>query len=240
MNMLTSTNRVVMISGANRGIGKAIAERLYEEGYTLSLGVRRPESLHRVTSHMDPSRVAATRYEATERASAQRWVAATVERFDRIDAIVNNAGVMYSLRLEDYDEDKLDQMWAVNAKGPLRLIRHAFPHLKRSGSGRIINIASLSGKRVASESTGAYAMTKFAVSALTQMVRYAGWDYGIRATAICPGYVATDMTADVASIAREDMIEPLAVAHLVCMVLALPNPASVVEVPINCRLEHSV
>jgi NAD(P)-dependent dehydrogenase (short-subunit alcohol dehydrogenase family) len=82
-------------------------------------------------------------------------------------------------------------------------------------------------------------MTKYALDAFTHGVRYAGWEHGIRATAICPGFVATDMTTDVQVVPREQMIRPEVVAKLVATVLALPNSASVTELPINCVLEHS-
>jgi NAD(P)-dependent dehydrogenase (short-subunit alcohol dehydrogenase family) len=103
----------------------------------------------------------------------------------------------------------------------------------------VINIVSLSGKRVKSAGIAGYAMTKYALDALTHGVRYAGWEHGIRATAICPGFVATDMTADVQAVPQRQMIPPEAVARLVGTVLALPNSASITEVPINCVLEHS-
>lgn len=130
-------------------------------------------------------------------------------------------------------------MWEVNVKAPLRLTRAAFPYLKHSGAGRVVNIVSLSGRRVKSAEITGYAMTKYALDALTHGIRYSGWEYGIRTTAICPGFVATDMTAGVEAVPREHMIQPDAIAKLVAMVLALPNSASVIEVPINCVLEHS-
>ena len=83
-------------------------------------------------------------------------------------------------------------------------------------------------------------MSKFATSALTHSVRFSGWDHGIRATAICPGFVATDMTADIRDPMPENMNHPGAIAQLVATVLTLPNPTSVVEIPINCRLEPTV
>ena len=237
---LTPTDRVVLISGANRGIGRAIAERLYTDGYTLSLGVRRVESLKPVVAGMKPGRVATHSYDATKAPSAGAWVAAAAKRFGRIDGLVNNAGVGMDFTVEDEDEAALDEMWTVNTKGPLRLIRAAFPLLKASGAGRIVNIVSLSGKRVAGNALTGYAMSKFATMALTHAVRYSGWEHGIRATAICPGYVATDMTADVTALRPEKMIQPGAIAALVATVLSLPNSASVAEIPVNCRLEHSV
>ena len=127
-------------------------------------------------------------------------------------------------------------MWEVNVKGPLRLIRLALPWLKKSGSGRIVNVASLSGKRVKNAYAG-YAMSKFAVVALTHAVRRLGWDHGVRATAICPSFVATDMTAEVTAVPRGEMIQPADLAELVATALALPNNAVVAELLVNCRLE---
>ena len=91
---MNPTGRVVMVSGANRGLGEAIAERLFADGYTLSLGARRVVSLEVVTRKMDANRVATSGYEARDRSSAISWVASTAERFGRIDAVVNNAGVI--------------------------------------------------------------------------------------------------------------------------------------------------
>jgi len=237
---LTPKDRVILISGANRGIGRAVAERLYADGYTLSLGVRRLESLKPMLASMGFERVAGHAYDAKKTSAAAGWVAAAAKRFGRIDGLVNNAGVGLNFTVEDEDETALDEMWAVNTKGPLRLIRAAFPHLKASGAGRVVNIVSLSGKRVASSALAGYAMSKFATMALTHAVRHGGWEHGIRSTAICPGYVATDMTADVTALPAEKMIQPGAIAALVATVLSLPNSASVAEIPVNCRLEHSL
>lgn len=242
---MTTTNlapegRVVLVSGANRGIGKAIAEALYSQGYLLSLGARDPDSLAPLLDQMDAAKVMGHGFQARDAGSAAAWVAATAERFGRIDALVNNAGVVHDFRVDDPDEAKLDEMWEVNVKAPLRLIRAALPHLQQAGSGRVINVVSLSGKRVKSAEIGGYAMTKHAAAALTHALRHAGWDHGIRATSICPGLVATDMTAEVTTVPREQMIQPAAIAQLVATVLALPNTASVAEIPINCVLEPTV
>ena len=82
-------------------------------------------------------------------------------------------------------------------------------------------------------------MTKHALAAFSQAVRFSGWEHGIRATAICPGYVATDMSRGLSGIASEAMTQPDVVADLVATILALPNTASVAELPVNCVLEHS-
>jgi NADP-dependent 3-hydroxy acid dehydrogenase YdfG len=110
-------NRVILISGANRGIGRAIAERLYEEGYLLSLGARRVETLSLVAAKMKRTRVFTHAYDACKPDSAKDWVAATVRRFKHIDGVVNSAGISPYFGVEDVNEELLDEMWTVNAKG---------------------------------------------------------------------------------------------------------------------------
>ncbi len=232
--MLAPEGRVIMISGANRGIGLAIARALYDAGYSLSLGARKPASLADITSGWAPERVLTGLYDAEDQETHRQWVAATVERFDRLDGLVNNAGIMEDVSVEDEKDDALDRMWAVNVKAPLSMTRTALPHLRRCGAGRIINVSSIAGKAVYGSGIG-YSMTKFAAVALSHATRHAGWDDGVRCTALCPGYVATDMTADVETFPYEQMMAPSDLAEVVLTVLALSNKASIAELVINCR-----
>jgi NAD(P)-dependent dehydrogenase (short-subunit alcohol dehydrogenase family) len=166
--------KVAMISGASRGIGREIAEELARRGYLLSLGVRSPAGLYgHLGSLVFP-------YEARDPEAGRRWVDATVERFGQI--------------------------------------------------------ASLSGKRVKNLNAG-YQMSKHAVIALNHAVRRAGWDDGIRATAICPGFVNTDMAASLADLPPEAMTQPEDIALLVANTIEMPNSASVAEILVNCRHE---
>jgi NAD(P)-dependent dehydrogenase (short-subunit alcohol dehydrogenase family) len=91
---------------------------------------------------------------------------------------------------------------------------------------------------VKSAKSGTYAISKFAAMALTHSIRQAGWDQGIRATAICPGYVATDMSAPLTNRPPEDITQPEDIARIVAFVLDLPNTSSITEVPINSTLEE--
>lgn len=234
--MLDAQGRVVMVSGATRGIGRAIAEVLWEKGYALSLGAREPSTLADFCAGKDPARLLACRFDALARDTHADWVARTAAHFGRIDALVNNAGVGEHVGIEGYDEAALDRMFAVNVKAPLSLTQLTLPHLARAGTGRVLNVASLSGKRVANDNAG-YAMSKFALMALTHATRRLGWDDGVRCTALCPGFVRTDMTAGVTMLAREQMIDPHDLAELAATVIALPNNAVVAELLVNCRLE---
>ncbi len=234
--MLAPQGRVVMVTGANRGIGLAIAQCLHAKGYNLSLGARDRAALDKAVADIADDRMMTHAHDAVDAANNAALVAATVARFGRIDGLVNNAGMGGKVNIEDGDEDAFDVLWAVNTKGPMRMIRLALPHLRASGAGRIVNVASLSGKRVINDGTG-YAMSKFALMAVGQATRRAAWDDGVRVTALCPGFVATDMTKENTDPPPEGMIQPGDLAELAAVALALPNTAAVAEILVNCRYE---
>lgn len=226
-----SQERAVMISGANRGIGAAIARELAGRGWRLSLGMRRPAPLDGV----DPARALIHRYEAREGAE-RAWVAATLERFGRIDAIVANAGLISRKTVIEAEDAELDALLDVNVKAPRRLAQAAWEALRSSGRGRVIIMSSLSGKRVKSAAGGLYAISKFGATALAHGLRQAGWNDGVRATAVCPGFVATDMGRSAGG-GETEMTRPEDLARAVALLLDLPNEASVAEFAVNGRLE---
>jgi NAD(P)-dependent dehydrogenase (short-subunit alcohol dehydrogenase family) len=223
---------VVMVSGASRGLGAAIARELSARGWTLSLGLRDPA---RVPEGLDAF---AHRFDAEDAATAQPWVDATLARFGRLDALVNNAGILRRVDFEQGTEDDLDALWAVNVKAPFRLIRATLPHLRATGEGRIVNVASTDAKRYRAGVSVGYTMTKHALLAMTQAARFAGWEDGVRACAICPGAIDTDLLAGIpGATPKADRLRPETVAAMVATVLSLPNQASVPELVLNTRLE---
>lgn len=230
--MLEVGNRIVMVSGASRGIGRAVVDRLLSSGFRVSAGLRDASRL------AESDRLMTHRYDAEDAASPIAWVNATVARWGGVDAIVNAAGINPKVRVSDEGEDDLDDMWRVNVKGPLRLVRATLPHLAVCGHGRVVNLGSLAGKRVGSNV--GYAMTKFAVVALTHGIRREGRAAGIRATVICPGYVATDMTLNDDEIPRHEMSQPGDIARLVETALMLPNNASMSEMLVHCQFEPTL
>jgi NAD(P)-dependent dehydrogenase (short-subunit alcohol dehydrogenase family) len=227
--MLDIDDRIVMVSGASRGIGRTVVDRLLASGFRVSAGLRDPSRLEQ------GERLMTHRYDAEDAESPISWVKATVARWGGIDAVVNAAGINPKVRVSDEGEDELDEMWRINVKGPLRIIRAALPHLAVCGHGRVVNLGSLSGRRVGSNV--GYAMTKFAVVALTHGLRREGRAAGIRATVVCPGYVATDMTLNDDEIPRHEMSQPGDIAQLVETALMLPNNASVSELLVHCQFE---
>ena len=228
-----------MISGGGRGIGAAITRKLLEDGWSVSIGVR---DLAQAKSFAGADgRLKACSFDATDPATTAPWVAGTLERFGRLDALVNNAGILRVVDFEQGSEDDLDELWAVNVKAPFRLIREALPHLRKTGSGRVINIASTDGKRYRAGVSIGYTMTKHALLAMTQAARFAGWDDGVRATAICPGATDTNLIANIPGVTpKSDRLSPETVAQMVAFLLTLPNQASVPEIVANTRLESLI
>lgn len=230
--------RVAMLSGASRGVGAAIARHLLDEDWCLSLGLRDPAGAAQFAAE---DRVLAHRYDARDRESAPAWVAATLARFGRLDALINNAAILHPFTLEAGEEADLDDMWEVNVKAPLRLLRAALPHLRKAGQGRVVNMASTDAKRIRPGAPLGYAMTKHALHAMTQAVRQEAHADGVRATAICPGAIDTQMIADLPGATPEaDRLQPDTVARLVAFLLSLPNQANVAEFVVNTRLESTL
>lgn len=230
--MSGGASRVALVSGANRGIGAAVAARLAAEGWALSLGARGGRVDAVSSAHVFP-------YDATAPGAEAAWVEAALERFGRIDAVVANAGVMIAKTVVEADDADLDAMLEVNVKAPRRLVKAAWPALTAHGRGRVVIVASLSGKRVKSAKSGLYAITKHAAVGLAHAVRHTGWAQGVRATAICPGFVATDMARALSSLPAAAMTQPEDVARLVALALDLPDTASVAEIAVNCQAEDS-
>lgn len=238
METTGSSGGVVAISGANRGIGLAIAQEFFAHGYRLSLGARDTAQLAEVLGPQT-ERLHYAHFDALEPQSATDWIASAVAKYGRIDALINNAGSGERVSLTDDNDDALDRLFAINVKGPLRLTRLCLPHLEATGRGRIVNIASLSGKRVRNAFVG-YNMTKFAVMGLTHTTRHVAWEKGVRVTAVCPSFVRTEMSAYTQKVTPEEMIQPETLAHLIRTTVELPNTAAIAELLVNCRLEDTL
>lgn len=235
--LLLPEGRVVALSGASRGLGAAIAQRLHAEGYTLALGLRDPVATRR---RLGEDRISYHRYDARDPATAESWIDAAVERHGRLDALINNAGILRRVTWEEGGEAELDELWTVNVKAPFRATRRALPHLRAAGHGRVVNIASTDGKRIRDPSVSiGYAMTKHALVALSQAAKFAGWEEGVRVTALCPGAIDTELLAGLPGVSST-RLSPATVAEIVALLLRLPDTATIAELVVNTRLEHTL
>jgi len=234
--------RTLLISGASRGIGRAIAERLLADGHRLSLGLRDLQAL--AGTALDPAVAGADRvllhpYAAEDPAAADAWVQASTAHFGGFDSVIHSAGIFSraGVLFEAGQEEEINRTMAVNLMGPWWLTRAAWPQLAAHGEGRLQVLVSMSGKRSKGR-LAAYTASKFALLGLCQTMRNEGWDAGIRVTATCPGWVNTDMAAAVQAIPAEAMTQPQDIADLSADLLRLPNSAVPFELAINCTLER--
>jgi len=236
--------RKILISGASRGIGNCIALKLLEEGHLISLGVRNIEDLF--NTPLDPKsnksdRFLVQKYEATDQNSSKKWVEKTVETFQNIDTIIHCAGIFKKTNLlfDDNEMKDIEDLWKVNVMGPWILTKHAWKYLSLSNSARIIVLVSMSGKR-SKGNLASYSMSKFALMSLCQTMRNEGWEKGIRVTAICPGWVNTDMAKEINHFPQKDMIQTNDIASICSNLLDLPNSSVPFEIALNCQLETTI
>ena len=232
--------RTVLITGASRGIGRSIATLLLSQGHRLCLAVRDPDSLR--DTALDPrlhgEALSLCRYDARDPADAERAVQAVHQAFGRLDTLIHCAGILRStpLLFSDAQADEPDELWGVNVKGPWWLTRAAWPALVASQTGRIQVLVSMSGKRCKGKLAG-YSASKFALMGLCQAMRNEGWDQGIRVTAICPGWVNTDMARGTSALAPERMTQPEDLASVCGHLLNLPDSAVPFELAVNATFE---
>ena len=229
---------VILVSGSDGGIGTAIVTELVEHGYRLSLAAMDTGLLVEKFGPETPDKIYQP-FDAFQRGSAEAWVDRTITRFGQIDGLVNAIGLgTPRVTIMDDNDEGLDKLWEVNVKTPLRLARLCMPHLEACGKGRVVNLVSLGGKRIRNVAVG-YGVTKFAAMGLTHAIRTYGWEKGIRATAICPGWVMTSMSlkSPTLKIKPHEMTQPATIAHLVRTALELPNNASMAEMVVNCEFE---
>ncbi len=181
-------------------------------------------------------------FDARDPEAADRWTDEVVSEHGQLDALINNAGVLRMVGFDKGSEADLDELWEVNFKAPFRLCRAALPHLRKTGRGRVISIASTDGKRYRDRTVSlGYVVTKHALVQLSHAVRFEGWDDGVRATAICPGAIDTDMIANLPGVTpKAERLKPETIAEIAAFLLDLPNEASVAEFVANTRLESSL
>lgn len=227
-------NRVAMISGASRGIGLAIAKELLASGWCISAGSRTPiADLDRLAN----SNYHWARFDAFEPETEQHWVEMAIQKFGRIDAIVHNAGILSTRSVIDATDQDFDELFEVNVKSPMRLTQRVWPYLQQAPEAKILVMASLAGKRVRTAEAGLYSMSKAAALMLAHGIRHAGNADNIRCTAICPGFVATDMAAHVDNDIQAQLTQPEDIARIARLALELPTTASVAEIPVNWQVE---
>ncbi len=219
--------RAALITGGSSGIGLAIARMLKDEGYGLTLASRRAEKVEAAAKELGAEAVAA---DVADADACAALVATHKERFGRLDVLVNSAGVGIAGRVEELPVKHLDLQLDINLRGLFLVTQAAIPMLRES-RGWIVNLASIAGT-LPTPGLSVYGATKAAVISLTNSLNGELDADGVRAIALCPGFVDTPM-AQWSGIEPAEMIRPEDCAEIVRMALRLSPHARVPQVVIE-------
>ncbi|SFQ13856.1 NADP-dependent 3-hydroxy acid dehydrogenase YdfG [Geopseudomonas sagittaria] len=181
--------RTWLITGASRGFGALIAEQALQAGDAVIATARKPADV--IARLGDHPNLLAVRLDVTQESEAHQAVAAGVERFGRIDVLLNNAGYGVLGAVEETSAGEVERLYATNVFGLLNVTRAVLPHMRQQRSGHVINISSLGGYQ-AYMGWGVYGSTKFAVEGITEALQQEVAPLGISVTVVEPGFFRTD------------------------------------------------
>lgn len=232
--------KVVVITGASSGMGEAAAKHLAQLGAAVVLGARRTARIEKLANEILESggKALAIATDVTKRDQVKKLVDSAVEKFGRVDVILNNAGIMPLSPMDRLNVDEWDMMIDVNIKGVLNGIAAVLPYMKEQKFGQIINTSSVAGHKVFNGSA-VYSATKYAVRALTEGLRMEVKPYNIRTTIVCPGAVKTELLehiseADIQQANKDYVgevgISPDSFARVVAFAISQPEDVDINEV----------
>jgi len=188
------SGKVALVTGAGRGIGRAIAAGLARAGATVAVNDINPDSCERVAAELAPAS-AAFHADVSNKHAVQAMIDGVLERWGRLDILVNNAGVEPHASLLTLDEWDWRRTVDVNLTGPFLCTQSAARVMKDTGGGVIVNIASIAGRASGLRDRSAYVASKTGLVGLTKECARELAAYHIRANAVCPGVIETEMTA---------------------------------------------
>lgn len=188
--------RVALVTGASRGLGRAIAQRLADDGAAVAVNfVARKDEAEKLTAELraNSSRAMAVQADVGDAGQVARMVAAVERELGPVEILVNNAGVFFSGELADFDYTRMEAMRRTNVDGVVNVTRAVVAGMKARKWGRIVNLTSIAGVGTAMAGTTFYAATKAAVSMLTRRFAMDFGPHGITVNAIAPGFIVTEM-----------------------------------------------
>ena len=232
--MKSLAGKVSIVTGAGRGIGRAISVLLGRSGSRVALAARSESQLRAVGEEIrdqgGEALVVPTDLSLDE--EIERLVTATLEKWGSIDHLINNAGWGKTGPILKAKREDWDATFRVNLRAPMVLSQLVLPKLMEKGEGAIINISSVSGKS-GQANTAAYSASKFGLIGFTESLYEEVREYGIKVTVILPGFVDTPMIPPIKRLDRTRMIRPEDIARAVLFVLTSPITSCPVEITVR-------
>lgn len=233
---LETTQRAALITGASGGIGFALADLLARRGHAVTVVSRQRERIEAAADRLAKAgaEVEAIAADLTDPSEAAAIVDRHRDRFGRLDALVNNAGFGVGGSIAEITDSRLDLQYAINLRAPVVITRQSLGMLASAGAEHgnalVLNVSSISGK-LGTEWLAAYSAMKHGVVGFTQAVNRECFADGIKACALCPGYVDTDLTEYLRdTIPREEMIRTSDITAMVDGLLSLSRWCVVPEI----------
>lgn len=189
-------NRVAIITGAAQGLGRAIALALAGEGASVVIADINYQKARAVLKEVDglTDGNLAVKVNVARQADLDKLVSKTIQKFGRIDILINNAGICPRTGFEDITEKEWDTVLAVNLKSVFLLSQKILPYMKKKRYGKIVSLASVAGKIGGAQVGAHYAASKAGIICLTKSIAAAAGGFGINVNAVAPGVIGTDMT----------------------------------------------
>jgi NADP-dependent 3-hydroxy acid dehydrogenase YdfG len=234
------SSQVVAVTGASSGIGEATARACAAAGAAVSLAARRTERIDALAERIngEGGRALAVTADVGEEEQAREFIERTRAELGRLDALINNAGVMLLGPIQDAPTEEWRRMIHVNVFGVLYCTHAALPIMREQGSGHIVNVSSVAG-RVARAGSGVYNLTKFGVGAFSESLRQEAVALGVRVTVIEPGAVSTELSghnreeirAEIAKrFADIERLESEDIADTILYALSVPDRVGINEI----------
>jgi 3-oxoacyl-[acyl-carrier protein] reductase len=197
--------RVAIVTGAARGLGRAAAQRLYERGASVAVNVRDIARAEEVAASLG-ERAFAVPGDVAAVGKPEEIARRTLERFGRIDILVNNAALAQTTRFPDLGADEWREALEVNLTAPFLLIKAVLPAMQAQQYGRIVNISSTAGRMVSTLGGAHYTATKTGLLGLTRAAAKELGKFGVTVNAVCPGMIDTELTQESASMETLDRL----------------------------------
>jgi len=236
--MTTLTDKIVIVTGAGTGIGEQVTRDLVGAGAKVALIGRRIEKLQDAAHGLPNDKYKLYSCDVSDREAVNSTVKEIIKAWDRVDILVNNAGINTKMRTTaDIDPNDWDRVININLTGTFNMVRAVLMTMREQRDGIMINISSMAGVRASKMAGAAYSASKHGMISLTHNINQEEWEYGIRATVICPGEVNTPILDQrpvaVPEERREKMIHPTDISAAIIFIAKLSKYTSVPELLIK-------